>query len=387
LRLPQDMIHALCYGGRGGSGGYIRYLNGVLGTPAGPSGVRVSLVCSPSLPEELGPLDPAVRVITVPSLKNAISAQLWERMQFSRFVRELRPDVLFYASGSLGSFPGGVPVVAACHNLLYFDDKEYRKYRYSKVWWRNLRRMRSRHRALYPKAAGIIFSSPYSQELAVRQVPGIRRWTVIPNGVEADFLADSPTPTIDRPPRNLLYVSTVNMYKHQWNVVKAIKQLRESTGVDYQLWLAGSADELGRRALQRVLERERASTFTHWMGEVSHDTMPSLHRKADIFVFASSCEASSITLLEAMASGLPVACSNRTGLPDVLRDAGEYFDPEDSTQIASAVARLCADGVMRRQCAERAMRYARQHTWSRCAEKTFDFLRDVAVSTRENRTT
>jgi glycosyltransferase involved in cell wall biosynthesis len=358
----------------------------LLGTPAALSGIRVTLVCSPSLPKELGPLDPAVRVITVPSLDNAISAELWERMHFSRFVRELRPDVLFYASGSLGAFPGGVPVVVACHNLLYFDDKEYRKYRYSRAWWRSLRRMRSRHRALYPKAAGVIFFSSYSQELAAGQVHGIRRWAVIPHGVEADFFADGPTPTIDRPPRNVLYVSTVTMYKHQWNVVKAIKQLRESTGEDYQLWLAGSADELGRRALQRVLEHERAGTFTHWLGGVSHDDIPSLLRKADIFVFASSCETFGITLLEAMASGLPVAGSNRTGLPDLLRDGGEYFDPEDCTEIASAVARLCADRLVRRRYAERAMRYAREYTWSRCAERTFAFLWDVASSAREDRT-
>ena len=272
-------------------------------------------------------------MITVPALEKAISAQLWERMHFSRFVRELRPDVLFYPSGTLGYFPAGIPVVAACHNLLYFDDKEYRKYRYSKVWWRNLRRLRRQHRVLFSKTAGIIFFSPYSQELAVRKVPGIKLCTVIPHGVEANFLADSPTPTIDRPPFNILYVSTVMMYKHQWNVVKAVKQLRDSSGVDYQLWLAGNADELGGRVLERALKQERAESFTHWMGGVSHDAIPSLLRKADIFVFASSCEAFPITLLEAMASGLPVACSNRTGLPDLLRDGGVYFDPETRMRL------------------------------------------------------
>jgi glycosyltransferase involved in cell wall biosynthesis len=321
----------------------------------------------------------------VPALEKAISAQLWERMHFSRFVRELRPDVLFYPSGTLGYFPAGIPVVAACHNLLYFDDKEYRKYRYSKVWWRNLRRLRRQHRVLFSKTAGIIFFSPYSQELAVRKVPGIKLCTVIPHGVEANFLADSPTPTIDRPPFNILYVSTVMMYKHQWNVVKAVKQLRDSSGVDYQLWLAGNADELGGRVLERALKQERAESFTHWMGGVSHDAIPSLLRKADIFVFASSCEAFPITLLEAMASGLPVACSNRTGLPDLLRDGGVYFDPENSNEIAGAIARLCTDKVVRRESAERAMRYARELTWSSCAEKTFSFLRDVAATAQDKR--
>lgn len=381
-----NLTHALWYGGRGGSGGYIRYLNGILATPAEPSGVRVTLICSPSLAKELGPLDPAVRVIAVPSLDGAISAQLWERIAFGGLVRDIAPNVLFYPSGSIGVIPAHVPVASICHNLLYFDDAEYRKYRFSSVWWRNLRRLRARHRAFYPRAAGIIFTSPYSQQLAARQVQSIKRWTIVPNGVERDFLAGTPMPTIDRKPQNILYVSTVTMYKHQGNVVKAIKQLRNSTGLDYQLRLAGSADELGGKALRRVLEQEEAGSFAHWLGDVSHDALPGLLRKADIFVFASSCEAFGITLLEAMASGLPIACSNRTGLPDLLRDGGVYFDPENCNEIASAIARLCADSALRRACAERAIQYARELTWSGCAEKTFAFLRDVASPAREVRT-
>lgn len=380
-----NLVHAVWYGGRGGSGGFIRYLKGILATPAAPLGLRVTLVSSPSLAKELGPVDPAVRILTVPSLDSALAAQFWERTALARFLRDLQPDVLFYPSGGIGAFPARVPVTSVCHNLLFFDDVEYRKYRYSKLWWRSLRRMRSRHRVFYPQTDGIIFTSSYSQQLAQRRVQGMNHWTVISNGVEEDFLAASPTPTIDRPPRNILYVSPVYLYKYQWNVVKAIKQLRESSGEDYQLWLAGSAneDQLGRRELLRVMEKERAGAFTHLMGEVSHDSMPALLRKADVFVFASSCEAFGITLLEAMASGLPVACSNRTGLPDLLRDGGVYFDPEDSTDIASAVRSLCADSAFRRACAERAMRYASQYTWFQCAEKTFTFLREVAVAHEE----
>jgi glycosyltransferase involved in cell wall biosynthesis len=382
---PSDPIHAVWYGGRGGSGGLICYLKGVLAIPAEASGVRITLVCSPTLARELGELNSSVRVITVPTLEKAISAQLWEQMHLARFMRRLRPDVLFCASGSPRSLPAGVPVVAACHNILYFDQKEFHKYRYSRLWWRFMRRLNRKLRALYPKTAGVIFTSQYSQELAVRELPGIRQHTVIANGVEAAFLADGPVPTIDQAPRNILYVSTVYLYKYQWNVVKAVKQLRESTGRDYQLWLAGNADEdpLGRRELLRVVEQEQAGAFTHLLGNISHDALPALLRKADLFVFASSCEAFGITLLEAMASGLPVACSNRSGLPDLLRDAGEYFNPEDATEIASAIARLCAGGAIRRQYAERAMRYAREYTWSGCAEETFAFLRDIAVSERD----
>ena len=50
---------------------------------------------------------------------------------------------------------------------------------------------------------------------------------------------------------------------------------------------------------------------------------------ANLFVFASSCENMPNTLVEAMAIGLPIACSDRGPMPEVLRDGGVYFDPED----------------------------------------------------------
>ena len=156
--------------------------------------------------------------------------------------------------------------------------------------------------------------------------------------------------------------------------------------MDYQLWLAGNADESGQESsFERLIEQERAESLHALAGKISHDAIPALLRKADLFVFASSCEAFGITLLEAMASGLPVACSNRSGLPDLLRDGGEYFDPENSTEIACAHRAALYRQGLRRESAERAMRYAREFTWSSCAEKTFAFLRDVAATAQDKR--
>ena len=78
-----------------------------------------------------------------------------------------------------------------------------------------MRRLNRKLRALYSKTAGIIFSSRYSQELAIRQLAGIRRYTVIANGVEAAFLADSPVPTIDQAPRQHSLCLDRVPYKYQ----------------------------------------------------------------------------------------------------------------------------------------------------------------------------
>ena len=79
------------------------------------------------------------------------------------------------------------------------------------------------------------------------------------------------------------------------------------------------------------------------LGFVPHDDLPSLLAGADLFVFASSCENMPNTLVEAMAIGLPIACSDRGPMPEVLRDGGVYFDPENPESIAAAIETLIRD--------------------------------------------
>jgi glycosyltransferase involved in cell wall biosynthesis len=86
-------------------------------------------------------------------------------------------------------------------------------------------------------------------------------------------------------------------------------------------------------------------------------------------------------LIESMAAGLPIACSNRGPMPEVLRDAGVYFDPEKPESIADAVRSLAANAKLRAEKAAAAARIAMQYEWSICAHDTFDFLVKVA---REN---
>jgi glycosyltransferase involved in cell wall biosynthesis len=84
-------------------------------------------------------------------------------------------------------------------------------------------------------------------------------------------------------------------------------------------------------------------------------------------------------LIESMAAGLPIACSERGPMPEVLGDAGIYFDPEQPASIADAVRRLALDPGLRAEKAAAASKAASQFSWSRCADETFDFLASVAA--------
>ena len=61
-----------------------------------------------------------------------------------------------------------------------------------------------------------------------------------------------------------------------------------------------------------------------------HDDLHQKYLDADLGLFASSCENMPNILLETMGAGLPIACSNRQPMPEILKNGGEYFDPEKS---------------------------------------------------------
>ncbi len=82
-------------------------------------------------------------------------------------------------------------------------------------------------------------------------------------------------------------------------------------------------------------------------------------------------------LTETMAAGLPVACSNRGPMPEILGDAGVYFDPEDPQSITTALQRLIASPELRTQLASASFAAAQQYTWRRCADETFHFLAEA----------
>ncbi len=119
------------------------------------------------------------------------------------------------------------------------------------------------------------------------------------------------------------------------------------------------------------------------MDFVRHDEIPALLAKADLFIFASSCERFPVTLGEAMASGLPIACSDRGPMPEVLEDGGAYFDREDPDSIAAAIEDLINDPGKRTRLAARAKELSRQYSWSRCAHETFSFIAKIAKRVKQ----
>jgi len=123
--------------------------------------------------------------------------------------------------------------------------------------------------------------------------------------------------------------------------------------------------KLRRRA--RDLGVEEDVRMPGWLPD---EQVEGLWRVATCFVFPSLYEGFGGPVLEAMRRGVPVACSDRASLPEVVGDAGRFFDPEQPSAIARAIEELLGDAGTRAELVRRGLIQAERFTWERCARLT-----------------
>jgi glycosyltransferase involved in cell wall biosynthesis len=380
-------MRILVDGDSAGSGGYLRHLRGVL-TARPPQDVAITLLCSRPHADRLGRLGDHVRVLTPPELGDPRRRvrRAWRLTRFPALVREVRPDVLLHARGFVSGRAGAVPRVVIHHNISPFHGETYRLYGPSMSSVRNLA-VWTAQASGFLRADGVAFVGEPARDRVTRQVPGIRRHTVTGNATPDDYL-DLPVAARRALPDQVrvLCVSTHYMSKYPWNVVHGVCDARERTGLDLRLHLVGGGDRRTGERLRAAVQERHAASFVTVHGDVAEERMPAVYADADVFVFPSTQETWPITLLEAMATGLPIACSNRMPMPQMLKDGGVYFDPVAPASLASALGVLLADGDLRVRCGQRAQAYARQNQWQASADRLFDFLRTIVESDDRART-
>jgi glycosyltransferase involved in cell wall biosynthesis len=112
---------------------------------------------------------------------------------------------------------------------------------------------------------------------------------------------------------------------------------------------------------------------------MSHEELIKILCVSDIFLFASSCENMPVTLLEGMAAGLPIICSNRGPMPEILQDGGLYFNPENVESISNALKNILDDLELYKKLASRSKNLANQFTWEKCADATWNVVSHVGT--------
>jgi len=314
------------------------------------------------------------------ALEQSLIKQLWwQATKLSDEVNVACCDILFTTDAStLCRFK---PMVILSQDMLSYEPGVMGYFGYGLARLRLMAILVVQNQA-FRRAEGVIFLTRYAANVIQQSCGLLPSIAYISHGVGAEFKHVEQIhawPNIDGCPIRCIYVSNVEMYKHQWVVVRAIAALRKR---DYNLLLTLVGG--GTRRAQNLLQDEIATLdpmgmFVEQRDFLPHAELPMHLANADLFIFASSCENMPVTLLEAMAVGLPVASSNRGPMPEVLADGGVYFDPEDAESIAGAVEQIVTDEALRTRIAKRAKELSAQYSWQRCSDETFAFVAESAL--------
>jgi glycosyltransferase involved in cell wall biosynthesis len=176
------------------------------------------------------------------------------------------------------------------------------------------------------------------------------------------------------------YVGRIERKKNIPALIEAFAALKEGGEcVPHKLLLAGNAsygyDETNY--LIRLYGLEDEVIMPGWIEE---NDMPFIYSGAEAFVFPSNYEGFGIPLLQAMACGVPVACSNTASLPEVVADAALYFDPHQPSSIADAMLQIISDNEAIRIIVKKGYKRSEVFSWEKTARETLKYINGLAAS-------
>jgi len=103
---------------------------------------------------------------------------------------------------------------------------------------------------------------------------------------------------------------------------------------------------------------------------VEEEDKPAIYSGASLFVFPSIYEGFGLPPLEAMGCGIPVVCSNRTSLPEVVGDAAITVDPDNTHALVEAIRRVLTDEALQTDLRAHSLERAKQFSWRKTAQET-----------------
>lgn len=226
----------------------------------------------------------------------------------------------------------------------------------------------------FKRSKGVIFLTNYAAETIQKHTGKIKNYAVIPHGIDSQNKISFNSDLSLKDKINLIYVSNAAPYKNQWSVVEGTAMARRS-GLDLRLSLVGGGEGLAQEKTNKSIKKvDPHKQFIKQYEYLDRKLVKEMVNDSDIYVFASSCENLPVTLLEGMACGLPILCSDKGPMPEVLKDAGFYFNPYDKQSFSSSLLDLIYNNDQRMVKQNKAYLISKEYTWENTAKSTLKYL-------------
>jgi glycosyltransferase involved in cell wall biosynthesis len=180
--------------------------------------------------------------------------------------------------------------------------------------------------------------------------------------------------------RYIFYLGGLDQRKNIPQLVRAFAQVYAQIGDPaLKLLISGNPDKKKGPLFPdpRPVAAELGITEQIRYHFITDEDKAAMYSGASLFVFPSLYEGFGLDPLEAMCSGAPVVCSNRTSLPEVVGDAALSVDPNDTQALAEAMQRVLTNSELRADLRARSLKRAQQFSWHKTASETIAVYEEV----------
>ncbi len=274
-------------------------------------------------------------------------------------------------------------VIADHHPELVFPNKKL------KLFWKLKQNLAVRQADL------ILTVSEYSKqqileyfnvpEARVRVISEAARpvFTILPQ--DEDMTVTLQRYQLEECPRFLLYVGGISPHKNLKTLVSAYHRLvSEDAFADVKLVLVGDYQNdsfySDYPALKEHIEHLHMSENVVFTGYIEDQDLARLYNAASALVLPSLEEGFGLPAIEAMACGTPVVASNKGSLPEVLGDAGLFFDPVKPSGISEVLRQVLSDELLRKTMREAGLARAHEFMWDKAAKDAIAIFDELASS-------
>lgn len=308
-----------------------------------------------------------------------ISANPFVRLGFelSGKLRQDRPDLLHVQYTAPLRCP--VPVVVSVHDVSFLEHPEFfPRFRAMQLSWSVQRTVRS--------AAKILTLSEFSSA-AIQRAYRVRPddVVVVPLAAAPEFRTfhidnalDAVRNRFQLPAPYILSVGDLQPRKNQIGLIQAFAELvKNFPQLRHRLVFAGKETWFAPK-VREAAKNSGVGDRIRFLGFVTDQDLLHLYNACDLFVFPSFYEGFGLPVLEAMACGRAVTCSNTSAMPEVADGAAILFNPHSIAEMTRAMADLLRDAELRARMERLGQQRAAHFSWQKSAQKTLDVYYSVA---------
>ena len=313
---------------------------------------------------------------------NLLEKTLLHRLYFQIFKIDNyipKDSIVFSITGDyLGSHK---PVVSMSRNMLLYEREIWKDINSRKEvfrFWINY----LKQKYCFKNSIGIIFISKYAKKIISKTLNlENKNLSIIHHGLSNKFTGKLKINKNIKyfsktKPYVLLYISSIHEYKHQWNVVEAVSNLRNK-GYNLQLNLVG--DVIFKPALDKLNNSiqlfDSNSEFVRLFNNIQYKDIEHFYNSANGIVYASTCENMPNILIESMASGIPIACSNKLPMPEFIKSNGFLFDSKNINSIEDAIFQMVNNENLSLHYSKANLKESLKYDWEKTAKQTINFLK------------